>query len=365
MTKIRQQRGLDSIKPYVPGTPIEEVQRKYGIKDVIKLASNENPIGPSPLASQAVIDAVHGLNYYPDGVSYYLREAISEFHGLDREQVFVDNGADGVIQSLCLAYLQDGDEVIVGQSSFPVYDIDVQVMRAKLVKTPRKGYGLDLAAMAAAVNERTKMIFVCNPNNPTGTYCPADEVADFFKRIPDHVLVVFDEAYYEFVDVPDFPDTLSLIRQRVPNAVQLRTMSKVYGLAGLRVGYGLGVPEVLAPLFVVKGSFSVNLLAQAGGVAALKDEAFLKRSVSETLRERKFLYDEFTRLGRDYVPSQTNFILLHVGPQAADVYTEALKMGVIVRPCAQYELPEFLRITIGTREQNIRLIEVLSKILKQ
>lgn len=363
MTSVKPQRGLDRIEPYVPGKPIEEVQREYGLQNVIKLASNENPLGPSPRAVVAMREALARVNIYPDGQSYYLRQAIARHLGLDPEQVSVGNGADGIIVQTCLAYLEEGDEVVVSRSSFPVYDVYTHVMRATLVKTPLKEYGIDLRAMAQAINKRTKIVFVCNPNNPTGTVVTAPEVEEFLAAVPDRVLVVFDEAYYEFVDTEAFPDTLQYIREGRQNVMTIRTFSKVYGLAGIRLGYAAAVPELLAPLNVVREPFAVNLLAQAAGLAVLGDEDFLRASVVANRAGRLFLYREFERLGLFAIRSHTNFVLVRVGPQAGQVARALLERGVIVRPCGGYDLDEFLRVTVGSAEQNARLVAALEEVL--
>ncbi len=362
-THIKHQRGLDAIRPYVPGTPIEEVQRKYGLEDVIKLASNENPLGTSPKVLAAIEKALPRLNLYPDGQSYVLRHALAEHLGVEPQQVTVGNGVDGIIMRTCLAYLEENSEVIVSRSSFPVYDIFTHVMRAKLIKTPMKNHGLHLEAMAQAIGDSTKLVFICNPNNPTGTIVTATEVDTFMEKVPDHVLVVFDEAYYEFVASDEYPDTLKYIQEGRNNVMIMRTFSKVYGMAGIRLGYAIAMPEILAPLDRGKEPFAVNLLAQAAGTAALEDEAFLKKSVVANHAGRLFLYREFERLGLRYVESHTNFVLVEVGPQAAVVQQRLLEKGVIVRPCAGYNLPNCLRITVGNQVQNIRLIEALESVL--
>ena len=354
------QSGLERIRPYVPGRPIDEVKRLYGLTDVIKLASNENPLGVSPKALEAMKEALPRLNLYPDGSSHALREALSERFTLPIDSIAVGNGADDLILQISLAYLDQGDEVVVSRSSFPMYDIYAHAMRAKIVKTElSSGYRLDLDAMAAAIGERTKLIYICNPNNPTGTIVTAGQVDRFLDSIPDSVLVVFDEAYYEMVDSPDYPDSLSYVREGRGNVIVLRTFSKAYGLAGIRLGYGFGSPEAIAPLFKVKPAFSVNTLAQVAGIAALEDAEFLSRSIESNRREREFLYQGFSRLGLEYAESHTNFILVRIGPEAAAIQEELLKMGVIVRPCAGYDLPEYLRISIGTREENERLLSSL------
>lgn len=360
---VEHQRGLDSIKPYVPGKPIEEVQREYGLEDVIKLASNENPLGPSPKAMAAIEEAIPRVNLYPDGQSYYLRHALAEHLGVAPEQVIVSNGADGAIMQVCMAYLEEENEVIISQSSFPIYDIFVHAMRATLIKTPLKNYGLDLTAMAGAIGDRTKLIFICNPNNPTGTIVTADEVDAFMEQAPDHVLVVFDEAYYELVASDEYPHTLKYVREGRDNVMIMRTFSKVYGLAGLRLGYAIATPETLAPLNRVRETFAVNRLAQAAGIAALEDKAFLEKSVAANHVGRLYLYGEFERLGLRYVESHTNFILVEIGPQATTIQQRLLEKGVIVRPCTGYDLPDFLRITVGDQDQNARSIGALEDVL--
>jgi histidinol-phosphate aminotransferase len=360
--KVRPQHGLDHLKPYVPGTPIEEVQRKYGLKHVIKLASNENPLGTSPKAVDAIREALPRLNYYPDSECHDLRVALGEYHHVDPEQIVVGNGADGIITQICMAYLDQDSEVIVSQSSFPVYDIFTHIMRARLIKTPLRDYRLDLPAMAAAITGQTKLVFVCNPNNPTGTIVTAAEVEAFMSRVPDSVLVVFDEAYYELVDSDDYPDTVEYLRQGRENVIIMRTFSKVYGLAGIRLGYAIGLPGVLAPLNRAKESFAVNLLAQAAGVAALQDQDFMRRTVEANRASRQWLYGQFDRLGLFYVPSHTNFVLVRVGPQAAEVQQALLRRGVIVRPCGGYDLSDFLRVTVGTPEQDARFVEALGAV---
>jgi histidinol-phosphate aminotransferase len=366
-THIKPQRGLAAMRPYAPGKPVAEVQREYGLEDVIKLASNENPLGPSPQALAAMEQVLHQLNVYPDGQSYYLRHAIAKHlgPGISPEQIAVGNGADGVIMQVCLAYLDEGCEVVTSRSSFPVYDIFTHTMRARLIKTALKDdYGCDLEAMAEAITARTKLVFVCSPNNPTGLIVPAAEVYTFMDRVPDHVLVIFDEAYYEFVDSDEYPDTLQFIRAGRTNVMVMRTFSKVHGLAGIRLGYGIAAPEILAPMHKVKEPFAVNLLAQAAGIAALEDRAFLERAVAANRAGLRFLYRELDRLGLYCLESHGNFVLVEIGPQAAAVHQKLLERGVIVRPCVNYDLPNFIRISVGDKAQNVRLIGALDEILK-
>ncbi len=363
---VKPQRGLNAIRPYVPGKPIEEVQREYGLTDIIKLASNENPIGTSPVVVQALMDALPGLNMYPDAQAYRLRCALAAHHGVDAEMIRVGNGADGIIRELCVSYLEDGDEMLTSCSSFPVYDISAAVMRARIVKTPvTPDLRFDMRSLAGAITPRTKLVFICNPNNPTGTLVTAAEVAAFMADVPDTTIVVFDEAYHEFVEDPAYPDTMVYVLEGRKNVCILRTFSKAYGIAGIRMGYAIAAPELLAPLRACSESFPVNLLAQIAGEAALRDRAFLERTVAVNAEGRRQLVREFDRLGIPTVPSHTNFILAHVGPKAKQIYEALLKRGVIVRPCTGYDLPEYLRITIGDRRQNDRLVTTLQVVLQE
>jgi histidinol-phosphate aminotransferase len=360
------QRGLDRIRPYVPGKPIDEVKREYGLEDVIKLASNENPLGVSPKAVEAMREAVARVNFYPDASSFDLRTAIGRRFDVPIESVGIGNGADDLILQLSMACLEDGDRVVASRSSFPIYDVYAHVMRAEMVKTPlRDSLGIDLGAMADAIDERTKLVYVCNPNNPTGTIVRAEEVERFMKRVPECTVVVFDEAYREMVDADDFPDTLALVREGRPNVVVLRTFSKVYGLAGIRVGYAFAPPELISTLMRIKMVFNVNVAAQAAGIAALEDDDFLARSVEANRNGRRLLCDAFDRLGLEYAESHTNFVLVRIGPRAEAVQQGLLKTGVIVRPCGGFDLPECLRISIGTPEQNERLIAELERLLSE
>lgn len=360
---IKPQRGLDPIKAYVPGKPISEVQREYGLEDVVKMASNENPMGTSPKAVAAAQEALCRLNLYPDGHSHDLRHALAGKLGLDPAHIIVGNGADGIIMQTCMAYLDEGDQVVTSKSSFPIYDIYTHVMRADLIKTPLRGFGLDLDAMARAITERTKLVFVCNPNNPTGTMLTGAEIDAFLAIVPDQVLVVLDEAYFEFVDSVEFPDSCRYIREGRDNVLILRTFSKVYGLAGIRLGYGIAHPGVLEPLNKIKEPFAVNLPAQEAGVAALADEKFVRETLAANREGREYLYREFDRLDLAFVESHTNFVLVRIGPRVREVIQKLLEKGLIVRPCEGYDFPEFARITVGSPTQNARLITSLESIL--
>jgi histidinol-phosphate aminotransferase len=363
---VHQQHGLDSIKPYVPGRPIEDVKRELGLTDVIKLASNENPLGVSPKALAAMRATLSRLNHYPDSTGYEFRSALAERFDVEMSQVAIGNGADDLILELSMAYLEDGDEVVASRSSFPMYDIYSAAMRARVVKTPlASDYGIDLDAMEDAMTERTKIVYVCNPNNPTGTVVNADEVDAFIRRVPERVIIVLDEAYYEMVDSDTFPDSLAYIREGRENVFVLRTFSKAYGLAGIRIGYGFAHPDVVSTLFKIKPPFNVNVLAQAAGIAALSDTDFVAQSVNANKAGRQYLVREFDRLGLTYAQSHTNFILVRIGSHASSVQQKLVERGVIVRPCGGYDLPDFLRVSIGTPEQNERFISTLGDMLKR
>jgi histidinol-phosphate aminotransferase len=364
-TQVPAQSGVANMRPYLPAKPIEEVQREYGLSEIIALASNENALGPSPKVLAALVAALPQLNYYPDADANSLRRAIARHVSVLPEQVHVGNGADGVIRELCLAYVGEGDQVIVGKPSFPNYDAGTQVMRGEVIKVPVKDYRLDLDAMLDAINDRTKMIFVCNPNNPTGTIVTASEVEAFTARVPDHVLVVFDEAYYEFVDAADFPQTLRYVREGRQNVIVLRTFSKIYGIAGIRLGYGIADAAVLAPVRTVTDSFPVNRLAQVAGEAALEDTEFVAATLDMVRKGRLYLCREFERLGMSCLPGHTNFLLVRFGPAARFLIQNLLTCGIIIRSGNAYELPEYARITIGTQAQNECLISSLEAALEQ
>jgi histidinol-phosphate aminotransferase len=363
-SRVHPQSGLQNLPIYIPGRPIEEIQRLYGIQDVVKLASNENPLGPSPKAIAAIERYMCKVNLYPDGQSLLLRKALAQHLKVTPDQIIAGNGADGLILATCMAYLEDNSEVIVSRSSFPIYDFFSQAMRACLIKTPLKNYGLDLTAMYDAITNYTKIIFVCNPNNPTGTIIKAQELDNFIKKIPDHILIVLDEAYYEFVDEPDYPRSLDYLHNGHENILILRTFSKIYGIAGLRLGYGISTPDILTPMNAIREPFAVNLIAQAAGIAALEDIDFVQRSIEANRAGRNYLYNAFQRLGLMYIPSQTNFILVELGNHASDIIEAMMRKGIITRPCSQYNLPNFARISIGTAEQNERLIKTLTDALQ-
>jgi histidinol-phosphate aminotransferase len=342
---------------YEPGKPVEELAREMGLQpaDIIKLASNENPLGPSPKALAAMREALDRAHFYPDGGGWALRSAIAEKLGLARENVVLGNGSNEIIEFVGHAFLRPGDEVITARHAFAVYTLMAQLFGAKTVEVPDPGFTHDLDAMLAAVNWRTRQVFIANPNNPTGTMVGRQEIDRFMERVPNEVLVVFDEAYYEFLDNP--PDVLKFVREG-RNVVVMRTFSKIQGLAGLRIGYGLACQELADVLQKTRQPFNANAIAQAGALAGIQDEEYMRKTRELTHEGREFLQSEFTAMDLEFVPSSANFVLLRVG-DGDKVFENLLRRGVIVRPMRSYKLPEWLRVSVGTMDQNRRFIAEL------
>jgi histidinol-phosphate aminotransferase len=351
------------IEPYQPGKPVEELERELGIPGAIKLASNENPFPPPVGVLEAIRKALDGLNRYPDGSAYHLRHALARKHGVSPDGVLLGNGSNELIELLARTFVRPGEEVVIPHPSFVVYPSIVQSVGGVRVVVALRDHRLDLPRMAEVVTSRTKMIFVANPNNPTGTIVTADEVEAFLERLPERVIVVFDEAYYDFAVGPDFPDTLAHLR-RGRRVVVLRTFSKMASLAGLRVGYAVADPEGLALVNRIRQPFNVNTLAQVAALAALEDERHLEATVEVIRRGARTLAQAFDELGLRYVPTRANFFLVEP-PDAQALYAELLKLGVIVRPMASFGLERAVRITIGTPEENARLVAALRTALRR
>lgn len=349
---------LRDLVSYEPGKPVEDVARELGLdpSQIIKLASNENPLGPSPKAVQAMRDTLEKAHFYPDGGAYHLRNALAARFDLEPTNVILGNGSNEIIELLGHGYLRPGDEIVTAKHAFVVYALMAKLYNAVPVEVDDPGFTHDLEAMLAAVTPRTRQLFIANPNNPTGTMVGQKEIDRLMERVPDHVTVVFDEAYYEFLDTP--PDTLRYVREG-RNVVILRTFSKIQGLANLRIGYGLAPKEIIEVLQKTRQPFNVNGLAQAAALASLADTEHQERTRSVTDEGRRFLETEFQRLGLEYVPSKANFVLVRVGDGDA-VFKALMQKGIIVRAMAGYKLPEWIRVSIGTMEQNRRLIEELS-----
>jgi len=352
------------VKPYIAGKPIEETKRQLGLKEVIKLASNENPFGPSPKAISAMKKCLGGVNRYPDSQSYFLKKRLARHFGLDPANFVLGNGSDELIDVLIKTLVEPDESIITSDTTFLEYGIIAQTNDRKVKKAPLRYFKYDLAAMLKLVDKKTKLVFIANPNNPTGTYVTKYEVAEFLNALPKSVVVVFDEAYDTFIDVDDYPDSLSYFKRK-KNIIILKTFSKAYGLAGLRLGYAIADAELVSYLERVRQPFNVNILAQAAGLAAIEDKKFLKKTRQLTLEGKDFIYQALSEMGLGYLPSVANFILVDVGKDGLEVFKSMLKFGVIVRDMKQYGLNNFIRVTIGTQKENERFVRVLKKVLRE
>jgi len=340
---------------------VDEVKRELGLTDVIKLASNENPFGPSPLALAALRKSLREIHRYPDGGCYHLRKKLAQKHSVSEDQVIFGNGSDELIVLATKALLEKGDTVIIAEPTFLIYKLASKIAGMTIKSIPLKNLKYDLESMAAAIDDTTKMIFIANPDNPTGTYVNRDEVEAFINRTPKDVILFFDEAYYEYAINGDYPDTLKY--RDTGNIITTRTFSKIFGLAGLRIGYGISTPEIGELMNKVREPFNVNSLAQAAALAALDDTAFVSKVRRLTDKGKKQLYDGFKELGIDYVPSATNFILVNFCDKADSIYDKLLRSGLITRHMGGWGLKNYLRITIGTERENERLLKRLKEIL--
>ncbi len=357
-------RVLD-LKPYQPGKPIEEVKRELGLTgEIVKLASNENPLGPSPAALAALAETLPRLALYPDGGCHDLRAAVSAKWGVPGDHLIFGNGSDEVITLLGVTFLQPGDEVVIGDPTFVLYEAAAVVNGAWAVKVPltRPGFVHDLAAMADAFTDRTRLVFIANPHNPTGTMVDRQAVDALLARLPSRALLVLDEAYSEYVEAADYPRALDYVRDGAP-VVGLRTFSKMYGLAGLRVGYGIADPRLIALMNQPRSPFNVNLAAQIAATAAINDDAFVDRARQTNDEGRQVLEAAFDRLGLPFTPTFANFILVDVKRPCRPVFDALLRRGVIVRTGDVFGLPTHLRVTIGTPGQNARFVDALEAVL--
>lgn len=366
---IKPLKYVSKIKPYVPGKPVKELERELGIRDSIKLASNENPLGPSPKALEALkelLSADGGLNRYPDDTGYYLKNALTERLSrggngsrakISPDEIILGNGSNSLIDVAVRTFMGPGDEAIMGTPSFVFYPIAVGSVGGVSIEVPLVDYRHDLTAMADAVTEKTKIVFIANPNNPTGTINKRGEFERFMEKIPEGILVVMDEAYYEYVHDSEYPDTLKYLFEG-RDILILRTFSKVYGLAGLRIGYGIAPKAIITEMDKIRGPFNTNSAAQAAALQALSDEAHLKKTVEINEQGKEFLYKELGAMGISYVPTEANFIYMPLKAESRDIYNALLKTGVIIRPVG----PNAIRVTVGLPEENRRFIEALKKI---
>lgn len=356
-------QNIIDLKPYVPGKPIEEVQKEFGLDYVVKLASNENPMGLSPRAAQAIIASLHSLNRYPNIGSIELREKISEVYNVPVKNIATGSGSEGIMSTIMRTFTFNDEEAITADGSFIGFYVITNARGMKMHKLPLKDYAFDLNTILDAINSKTKIIYLANPNNPTGTIFNRKEFEAFHKEVPDNVLIILDEAYYEFARLdPDYPDSLDY---RFDNVISLRTFSKAYGIAGIRIGYGFAQEDIVANIFKTKLPFEPSITAQMAGLAALDDKEFVRQYIDLNKRGLEFFYDTFTRLGIKYVKSHANFVLIDVesSDRVQSLTDKLLRKGVIVRPLAPYGLPTCMRISTGLDEENEIFAKAFEEVL--
>jgi len=353
-------KALKKITPYEPGKPIEEVKRALGLKEVYKLASNEIPFVPVYI-KKAISEEIKNINRYPEGSCFYLRKSLAAKLKIKESQIVFGNGSDELITLILRAAIEKGDEVIISYPTFLIYEIQSAVFGAKIVKVPLRNLRYDLASIAEKVTGKTKIIFIANPDNPTGTYVAQNEVETFLKSIPKNILVVFDEAYFEFAP-SDFPKTLNLLKKR-GNIVITRTFSKVYGLAGLRIGYAITTEKIAGVLNKIREPFNINRFAQVAALAAVRNDKFLKKIRAYVLNEKEYLYNELRRLNVSFRESATNFVLVDFGKDTTKLNKYFLKKGIIVRPLSGWGLKNYFRVTVGLRKENKKFITCFEKYL--
>lgn len=363
MNLIESRKVLKKIKPYLPGKPIWEAQKELGLDRVIKLASNENPIGPSPKAVKELSGCLTGLNRYPDANATNLKNKIVQKFGVIEENLIITNGADELITLISETFLEPGDEIIVPSPSFSEYDFGANLMGANVVTVPlNENFKFNIGEIISSVTERTRLVYICSPNNPTGTYLPRNELEQLLTSLPKHILVVFDSAYSHFATSADYTDGIEFVKKEYPIIV-LQTFSKIYGLAGLRVGFGIAGESIINSILKVKEPFNVNSLAQVAATAAITDEDHVEASKEVNRVGREQLYQAFDGLKLKYIESMSNFVLVELGPKAKDIYLELMSNGIIVRYGNTWGMPEFIRISVGTPEENTIFIEQLTTIL--
>ncbi|WP_461516139.1 histidinol-phosphate transaminase [Porticoccus sp.] len=356
--------GVQHLQPYQGGKPVEELERELGITGVIKLASNENPLGLSVIAKAAIDKALKDGARYPDGNGFYLKSKLAELLGVDAKQLTLGNGSNDVLELLARAYLGSQHNAVVAEHAFIVYQLVITAQNAKVVIVPARNWGHDLSAMADAVDEHTRLLFIANPNNPTGTWASLDEIDRLLQQVPEHVLVVVDEAYYEYAVDGEYDTALKLIG-RYPNLVVTRTFSKAYGLAALRLGYAVSHPDVADILNRLRQPFNVNSLALAAAQAVLDDSDYLRKSIECNRQGYEQLTAGFEQLGLSYIPSAGNFVAVQIPGNVPALYQALLHRGIIVRPIALYGMPDHLRISIGLPEENQRFLDTVAQLLSE
>jgi len=361
-------RGVQSLTPYQPGKPVDELKREFGLQNIIKLASNENPLGPGSLALDAIKLKFKDIARYPDGNGFDLKAKLASRHHVQIEQITLGNGSNDILEFVARTFVSAGDEVIFSQHAFAVYPLVTQAIGGIICEVPAINWGHDLQAMLVRITDKTRLIFIANPNNPTGTWLTKDALSNFLQAVPNNIIVVLDEAYFEYAHAAEmglieYPDGIELLSQ-FENLIVTRTFSKAYGLAGLRVGFGISNCEIADLLNRVRQPFNVNSLALAAATAALDDQEHIRQSVLLNKQGMLEFMSAFSSLSLSYIPSAGNFICFDLGCVAEPVYIELLKLGVIVRPVANYFMPNHLRVTVGTEEENKIFINALNKILK-
>ncbi|MCM8800244.1 MAG: histidinol-phosphate transaminase [Candidatus Omnitrophica bacterium] len=354
-------KNILSLVPYKAGKPIEEVERELRLKNVIKLASNENPLGPSPKAVESIKNNLFKINRYPDAGGFYLKRKIAEFYKLNPSNIVLGNGSDELIDIIIKTFVEEDENIITAEITFLEYSIIAKAIGRKIYLVPLKNFRYDLKEMMRRINKKTKLIFIANPNNPTGTYVDRVEFENFINGLSDSVIVVLDEAYDTFIDVDDFPKGINYINKK--NVIVLKTFSKAYGLAGLRLGFAIANKKFSQYMERVRQPFNVNYFAQIAGIAALEDKGFLEKTRTTILEGKYYLYNALEKLGLNYIPSVANFILIDVKMDGEKLFKEMLRYGVIVRDLKQYGLNNFIRVTIGKKEENEKFIKVLRKLI--
>ena len=359
--KTLTRKGISDLKPYVPGKPIEDVKRELGLEEVIKLASNETSVGPSPLAVEAVKREAGNINLYPEATSRLLREKLADKLKIDKEMIIFGNGADDVIDLIGMAFVNEGDEVITCETTFPAYRTAVKIMGGKLILVKLKDFRFDLAEIVKRINEKTKMIFLCNPNNPTGTILTKKEINRFMEKISQDIIVIFDEAYCDYVENKNYINGLPFVSEG-KNVIVVRTFSKIAGIAGVRVGYAIARQELISYLRRVVNPFTTNRLAQVAALASLDDEEHRKKVLNSNHEGKKYLYKELEKLKLFYVLTETNFIFIDVKEDSETIFEKLLKKGVIIRPGKPYGCANFIRVTVGTSYENKKFIQAIREV---
>ena len=356
---VSYRKEIAKMMPYVPGKPIEDVQKELGLEKIIKLASNENPLGSSPMAKKAIVEELDNLSLYPDGNAGLLRTALAKHLNVKENQLIFGAGSDELLGVIAEVFLSSGKELLTANQSFPRYDSAAHLMGCDIIKVPLTNYTYDLKKMAKEINSNTKLIILANPNNPTGTYFTQGDLLDFLNKLPSNILLVLDEAYYEYAGASDYPQSLDLLN-KYDNLIILRTFSKAYGLAALRVGYGIASPKTIELLNRVRNPFNVNSLAQKAAIASLNDQDFVEKAIALNNECKTYMYKELKKLEIPFLPTEANFIMFDAQRPSEAFFNELLKHGFIVRPA--FGVPNWIRVTLGTLEQMKEFIGLLKKI---